>query len=120
MIRTTTTMIAKIGITPPPMKSNTPSSIGPSLLRRRWCGRRRQVRDDPRAADAGHASDGAGRDVDRGRGAEFMRLALGLDEHAAVATSRDAGLDVGVVPDEVTRGERRGRLGPAEGAEDEV
>src|SRR3989337_2847202 len=106
MIRTTTTMIAKIGITPPPMKSNTPSSIGPSLLRRRWCGRRRQFHDEPRAADTGHTGDRARRDVDGRRGAEFMRQTLGLDDHAAVATRRDADLDVGVVPDEIARRER--------------
>ena len=50
---------------------------------------------------------------------EFVRLALGLDEHAAVATGRDADLDIGVVSDEIARRERLGRRCPAEGAEDE-
>ena len=55
-----------------------------------------------------------------GGGAELVGLALGLDEHAAVATGRDADLDVRVVPDEVAGRERLGRLGPAERAEDAV
>ena len=58
-------MIAKIGITPSPMKSNTPSSIGPLLVRRRGCGRRDELDDEPGAADAAHADDGADGDIDR-------------------------------------------------------
>src|SRR5687768_7982384 len=112
-------MIAKIAKTPPPMKSNRPSSIGLSLLRRRRRGWLRPFHDEPGAADTGHAGDRAGRDVARGRGGEFMGLALGLDEHAAVATGRDADLDIGLVPDEIARRERLGRRRPAERAEDE-
>ncbi len=62
----------------------------------------------------------AGRDVDGGRRREFVRLALGLDEDAAVATGRDADLDIRVVPDEIARRERFRRLRPAERAEDDV
>src|SRR3989337_1408375 len=120
MIRTTMTMIAKIGITPPPMKSNTSSSIGPSLWRWRRQRRRDQFDDEPRPGDPRHADHGADRDVDGGRGAEFVGLPLGLDEDAAISAGEDAHLDVRVLTDEVTRREGLRRLRASEGAEDDV
>ena len=64
--------------------------------------------DEPGAGDADHPTTRPGAMSHVRRGAELVRLALGLDEDAAVSTGRDTDLDERVVPDEIGRREGLG------------